>query len=234
MGKNINNAGSKLKKILEDKKVESVSLKEALDLIKDLKFAKFEESVDVSFNLKKDPKKANQPFKVAIPAPKGTGKKKTIAVFGSDSEIENIKDSGADYLGNDQLVEDFKSGKIDCDICLSSVEGMKYAKKLSRILGPKGKMPNVKLGTISQDLDSLVKSAIKGIIFTGADAQGNLHAGIGKISLGTDSLVENFTALCEKVLESLPKGMDSLNSIFVKTTMSPSVEIDKNSLKGIV
>ncbi len=211
------------------------SVDEAMKTLKDLKSAKFDETVEVALNLNVDPRHADQMVRGSVVLPHGTGKKVRVAVFAKDAKADEAKAAGADLVGAADLIEDIQAGKIDFDIVISTPDMMGVLGKVARILGPKGLMPNPKTGTVTMDVAKAVENAKGGQVNFRVDKKGNIHAGIGKISFSEDAIKENFTTLMETVNRAKPasaKGRFITNGA-ISLTMSPSITLDTTELMDI-
>ena len=220
-----------LKKI--DKDV--YSFDEAMDKVKELKSAKFDETVEIALKLGVDPRHADQMIRGSVVLPHGTGKETTVAVFAKGPKADEAKAAGADIVGFEDLAEDIKNGKIDFDILIATPDMMGQLGRLGRILGPKGLMPNPKTGTVTMDVAGAVKNAKAGQVNFRVDKKGNIHAGIGKASFPIEQLKENAQAFIGKINKMKPataKGKYIQKSA-VSLTMSPSVNIDTAEVMDI-
>ena len=220
-----------LKKI--DKDV--YSFDEAMDKVKELKSAKFDETVEIALKLGVDPRHADQMIRGSVVLPHGTGKETTVAVFAKGPKADEAKAAGADIVGFEDLAEDIKNGKIDFDILIATPDMMGQLGRLGRILGPKGLMPNPKTGTVTMDVTGAVKNAKAGQVNFRVDKKGNIHAGIGKASFPIEQLKENAQAFIGKINKMKPataKGKYIQKSA-VSLTMSPSVNIDTAEVMDI-
>lgn len=214
-----------LKKVDSEKKY---GVDEAMATLKDLKSAKFDETVELALNLNVDPRHADQMIRGSVVLPHGTGKKVRVAVFAKDAKADEAKAAGADIVGAADLIEDIQAGKINFDIVISTPDMMGVLGKVARILGPKGLMPNPKTGTVTMDVAKAVENAKGGQVNFRVDKKGNIHAGIGKVSFSQDKIKENFVTLIEKINRAKPasaKGRYILNAA-VSLTMSPAVSLD--------
>ena len=220
------------------KKVDAMkeySVDEAMATLKDLKSAKFDETVEVALNLNVDPRHADQMIRGSVVLPNGTGKKVRVAVFAKDAKADEAKAAGADLVGAADLIEDIQAGKLDFDIVISTPDMMGVLGKVARILGPKGLMPNPKTGTVTMDVAKAVENAKGGQVNFRVDKKGNIHAGIGKISFDQDKIKENFITLLEKVNRAKPasaKGRFITNAA-ISLTMSPSIKLDASEVMDI-
>ena len=204
------------------------SLNDAVALVKELKSAKFDETVDLALNLNVDPRHADQMIRGAVVLPNGTGKTVRVAVFAKGTKMDEAKAAGADIVGNDDLVESIQAGNIDFDVLIATPDTMGLVGKIGRILGPKGLMPNPKTGTVTMDVTKAVTDSKGGKVTYRVDKKGNIHCGVGKSSFTTEALVENISTVMLAVNRAKPasaKGKYLLNAA-VSLTMSPSVKID--------
>lgn len=204
------------------------SLKESLTLVKDLKSAKFDETVEMSVRLNVDPRHADQMVRGAVVLPKGTGKTVRVAVFAKSQKAEEAKAAGADIVGDDDLADEVKNGRLDFDIVIATPDMMGVLGKIGKILGPKGLMPNPKTGTVTMNVAQAVNNAKSGQVNFRVDKKGNIHAGIGKSSFSAEDLLENASELVRALNKLKPAASKGryIKSSFVSLTMSPSVQID--------
>jgi large subunit ribosomal protein L1 len=188
--------------------------------------------VDVSINLGIDAKKSDQTVRGAIVLPQGTGKNVRVAVFAQGDKAKQATDAGADIVGFEDLANDIKSGKMDFDVVIASPDAMRVVGALGQILGPRGLMPNPKVGTVTQDLAGAIKNAKAGQVQYRADKTGIVQCTIGRASFTLDALVENLKALVEAVNKSRPSGVKGnfLKKISVSSTMGVGVRVDQGSL----
>ena len=211
------------------------SVEEAFGLIKDLKSAKFDETVEVALNLNVDPRHADQMIRGSVVLPHGTGKKVRVAVFAKGEKVDEAKAAGADLVGSDELIEMIQAGNLDFDTVISTPDMMGVLGKVARILGPKGLMPNPKTGTVTMDVTKAVQDAKGGQVNFRVDKKGNIHAGIGKVSFDETQIKENFITLIEKINRAKPasaKGKFVTNAA-VSLTMSPSITLDESEVADI-
>lgn len=208
------------------------SLTEGVDELVKLKSAKFDETVEISLKLNVDPRHADQMVRGSVVLPAGTGKKVRVAVMAKDAKADEAKAAGADIVGDDDLVEDIQKGVINFDILIATPNLMGLIGKVGRILGPKGLMPNPKTGTVTMDVAQAVKNAKGGQVNFRVDKQGNIHAGLGKISFTKEQLMQNIDAFVKTINKHKPataKGRYIKNAT-LSLTMSPSVKIDTQEL----
>ena len=205
---------------------------EAMKLVKETATAKFDESVDVAVNLGIDTKKSDQTVRGSVVLPAGTGKKVRIAVFAQGDKAKAAKDAGADIVGMEDLAESIKGGKIDFDVVIASPDTMRVVGALGQILGPRGLMPNPKVGTVTPDVAGAVKNARAGQVQYRADKAGIVQCSIGRASFTPDQLRDNLVALVDAVNKSKPSSVKGiyLRKVSVSSTMGPGVRVDVTSL----
>jgi large subunit ribosomal protein L1 len=210
----------------------SYPAQQALKLVKEGATAKFDESVDVSLNLGIDASKSDQTVRGSVVLPQGTGKHVRIAVFAQGDRAQQAKDAGADIVGFEDLANDIKGGKIDFDVVIASPDAMRVVGQLGQILGPRGLMPNPKVGTVTQDVATAIKNAKAGQIQYRADKAGIVQCTIGRASFSVDALVENLKTLVDAVSKSKPSSVKGifLKKISVSSTMGAGVRVDQASL----
>jgi large subunit ribosomal protein L1 len=228
---------SKRKQALLEKidKEKAYGVEEAVKTVKDLKSAKFDETVEVALNLNVDPRHADQMIRGSVVLPPGTGKNVRVAVFAKGDKIDEAKAAGADLVGSDELIEQIQQGKIDFDIVIATPDMMGVLGKVARILGPKGLMPNPKTGTVTMDVAQAVKNAKGGQVNFRVDKKGNMHAGIGKASFSEEQLVDNLKTFVEKINRLKPASAKGryIQNAALSLTMSPSVKLDTAELMEI-
>ena len=210
-------------------------LEDAVKTVKNLKSAKFDETVEIALNLNVDPRHADQMIRSSVVLPHGTGKKVTVAVFAKGDKIDEAKEAGADLIGDDELLEQIKNGEINFDTVIATPDMMGVLGRVARILGPKGLMPNPKVGTVTPNVAEAVKNAKGGQVNFRVDKKGNIHAGIGKVSFSEDQIKENLEAFIAKINRLKPasaKGRYITNGA-LSLTMSPSITLDTQELMEI-
>lgn len=207
---------------------------EALALVKECATAKFDESVDVAVNLGVDAKKSDQLVRGSVVLPAGTGKKMRIAVFAQGDKAQAAKDAGADIVGFDDLAAQVKEGKMDFDVVIATPDAMKVVGALGQILGPRGLMPNPKVGTVTMDVAKAVKDAKGGAVEFRVEKAGIVHAGVGKVSFSDEALLQNIRAFVDSVNKAKPSGAKGtyLQRVAVSSTMGPGLKVDLASLAG--
>jgi len=207
---------------------------DALKIIKQAAVAKFDEAVDVAINLGIDAKKSDQTVRGSVVLPAGTGKKIRIAVFAQGDKAKAAKDAGADIVGMEDLAESVKAGKLDFDVVIASPDTMRVVGQLGQILGPRGLMPNPKVGTVTPDVATAVKNARAGQVQYRADKSGVVQCSIGRASFTPEQLRDNLVALVEAVNKSKPSNVKGiyLRKVSVSSTMGPGVRVDVGSFGG--
>lgn len=204
------------------------SLDDAVKLVPETAVAKFDETVDLAVRLGVDTKQSDQMVRGAVVLPNGTGKKIRVLVFAKGEKEKEAKDAGADFVGADDLIEKVSKGWLDFDTIVATPDMMGAVGKLGKVLGPRGLMPNPKLGTVTFDVGRAVKDAKAGKVEFKVDKGGNVQVPIGKVSFGAQKLKENLTALLESIVKAKPSTSKGtyLKNISISTTMGPGVKID--------
>ena len=207
---------------------------EALAMVKELANAKFVESVDVSFNLGVDPRKSDQVVRGATVLPHGTGKQTRVAVFAQGAAADAAKEAGADIVGMDDLAERVKGGNLDFDVVIAAPDAMRVVGQLGKILGPRGLMPNPKVGTVTPNVADAVNNAKAGQVQFRTDRAGIIHCSIGKADFEVQALKENLQALLADLNKAKPGSSKGtyVKKITVSSTMGPSVPVEKASLEA--
>ncbi|MEK6591439.1 MAG: 50S ribosomal protein L1 [Pseudomonadota bacterium] len=207
-------------------------VQEALKLIKEGATAKFNESIDVSINLGIDAKKSDQAVRGSIVLPQGTGKSMRVAVFAQGDKAQQARDAGADIVGMDDLANEVKAGKMDFDVVIATPDAMRVVGQLGQILGPRGLMPNPKVGTVAQDVTQAVKNAKAGQVQYRTDKAGIVQCTIGRASFTVEALEQNLKALVDAVSKSKPANSKGifLRKLSLSSTMGAGVRIDQASL----
>lgn len=211
------------------------SLAEAIDTVKLLKSAKFDETVEIALKLNVDPRHADQMVRGSVVLPAGTGKTVRVAVIAKDAKADEAKAAGADIVGSDELVEDIQKGIMNFDVLIATPNLMGLVGKVGRILGPKGLMPNPKTGTVTMDVAQAVNNAKSGQVNFRVDKQGNIHAGLGKVSFSKEQLNDNILTLIKAVNRQKPAAAKGryIKSAALSLTMSPSVLLETQELMDL-
>ncbi len=205
---------------------------DALTLVKDLATAKFSESVDVSINLGIDAKKSDQNVRGASVLPNGTGKSVRVAVFAQDENAEKAKAAGADIVGMDDLAAEIKKGNMDFDVVIATPDCMRVVGQLGQILGPRGLMPNPKVGTVTPDVEKAVTNAKSGQVRYRNDKAGIIQCTIGKAEFTAEQLEQNLNSLLADLVKAKPSSAKGIyiDKVSISSTMGPGVRVDKSSL----
>lgn len=214
------------KKLIEAGK--AYSPKEAVELVKQTSVTKFDSTVEVAVRLGVDPKYADQQVRGALVLPHGTGKSKTVLVFANGPKAKEAEEAGADYVGGEEFADKIKNGWTDFDACVATPDMMRIVGRLGRILGPKGLMPNPKVGTVTMDVTRAVNEIKAGKVEYRTDKAGNVQVGIGKASFDADKLLDNYISLMSTLIRVKPSGAKGqyIKSITLSTTMGPGVPVD--------
>ena len=216
---------SDLYKSIENK---SFNVDEAVKFIVEKKRKKFDETIEISMNLGIDPRHADQMVRGVVSLPNGNGKAMKIAVFAKDKKAEEAKQAGADVIGAEDLAEDMQKGNLDYDRVIATPDMMGVVGKIGKVLGPKGLMPNPKLGTVTPDVKAAVEAAKSGQVQYRAEKTGIVQAGIGKMSFGSDKLIENVNSFIEAIQKSRPSGAKGtfIKKISISSTMGVGININ--------
>jgi large subunit ribosomal protein L1 len=212
------------KKLLKSKEYE---LKEAISVLKTFNKAKFDETVEVVMKLGVDPKRSDQLVRGSFSLPKGIGKELRVVVFASGEKVELAKEAGAMEVGSDDLIKKIEGGWLDFDVAISTPDMMRKVSKLGRVLGPQGKMPSPKSGTVTDDISNVVKEFKEGKIEYRTDAGGNVHTAVGKMSFPDEDLVENIKSFIKHIINNRPPSAKGtfVQGISVSSSMSPGIGI---------
>ena len=207
---------------------------EAIGLVKSLATAKFDETVEVAMNLGVDPRHADQMVRGVVNLPKGSGKTVRVAVFAKGAKADEAKAAGADIVGAEDLMESIQGGNTDFDRVIATPDMMGVVGRLGKVLGPKGLMPNPKLGTVTMDVTKAVTDAKSGQVEFRVEKAGIIHAGIGKASFSEGDLKENFTAFVDAIVKARPSGAKGkfIKKLSVSSSMGPGVKVDLAELAG--
>lgn len=228
MGKKLESAYSKFDSTKE------YSLDEALKLIKELSYAKFDETVEMAFNLGVDPKKTDQVVRGTVTLPHGTGKKVRVLVFAKGEKEKEAIEAGADYVGAEDLVEKIQKGWLDFDKAVATPDIMGLVGRLGKILGPRGLMPNPKLGTVTFDVAKAVKEIKAGKVEYKTDKAGVVHVPIGKVSFDTEKLIENARTVIDSISKAKPSTSKGkyMKKLVISSTMGPGIKVDLNRISA--
>jgi len=208
------------------------SLDEAVKLVKSRATAKFDETIEVAMNLGVDPRHADQMVRGVVSLPNGTGRSVRVGVFARGDKADEAKSAGADVIGAEDLVEAVQKGEINFDRCIATPDMMPLVGRLGKVLGPRGLMPNPKVGTVTNDVAEAIKAAKGGAVEFRVEKAGILHAGVGKASFAEPLLVENIRAFADAVQKARPSGAKGtfIQRVAVSSTMGPGVRVDTSSL----
>src|SRR3954462_5285800 len=209
-------------------------LADAIKMVKERAKSKFDETIEIAINLGVDPRHADQMVRGVVTLPNGTGRTLRVGVLARGAKAEEAKAAGADVVGAEDLVEKVQGGTIDFDRCIATPDMMALVGRLGKVLGPRGLMPNPKLGTVTADVAAAVKAAKGGQVEFRAEKAGIIHAGIGKASFSEDALVENVKAFVGAINRAKPSGAKGtyLKKVSLSSTMGPGVKLDVGSLLG--
>lgn len=228
---------TKKRKLVNEKvdKNKLYSMDEACALVKEVNMTKFDSSVDMHMKLGVDPRKPDQAIRGTVTLPHGTGKSKSVLVLCMPGDEQAAKDAGADYVGLDEFVQKIKDGWTDVDVVIATPNVMPKIAPIGRILGPRGLMPNPKSGTVTTDVAAAVADVKKGKISFRVDKFGIIHASIGRSSFSAEKLNENATELVKTIVRMKPVSAKGtfIKSLFLATTMSPSVKVDTKTIAGL-
>jgi large subunit ribosomal protein L1 len=213
-------------------KNQAYSLKDAISIVKENATAKFDETIDLAINLGVDPKHADQMIRGVCQLPHGNGKTVRVAVFARDAKADEAKAAGADIVGAENLVDSILAGKIDFDRCIATPDMMGLAGRVARVLGPKGLMPNPKLGTVTADVATAVKNAKAGEVQYRVEKNGIVHAGVAKASFSNEQIYDNAKLFIETILKAKPATVKGtyMKKISISSTMGVGVKVDSTNL----
>jgi large subunit ribosomal protein L1 len=225
-------AGKNYKKAVASREDKPYRLDEAVPLLKNIAFAKFNETVEISMKLGVNPKHADQMVRGTVVLPNGLGKSKSVIVIASGEKVKEAQDAGADEVGGDDIVERITGGWMDFDAVVATPDMMRSVGKLGKILGPRGLMPNPKTGTVTFDVATAVKEIKAGKVEFRVDKTGIIHAPCGKIQFDEKNLYENIQALIDAVVRAKPATSKGkyIRSIYLSSTMSPGIQVDETSI----
>ena len=212
------------------------SLEEALQLLPETTYVRFDESIDVAIRLGIDPKKPDQMVRGTVVLPHGTGKKLRVLVFAQGEKEKEARDAGTDYVGGEELVEKISQGWLDFDKAIATPDMMKVVSKLGKILGPRGLMPNPKVGTVTFEVGKAVQDIKSGKVEFKVDKAGILHVSVGKVSFGQEKLRENILTLLDSVLRAKPPSSKGtyVKGLAISSTMGPGIKVDPLTVRNLV
>jgi large subunit ribosomal protein L1 len=207
-------------------------LDEAVKVIKERATAKFDETIEVAMNLGVDPRHADQMVRGVVNLPNGTGRSVRVAVFAKGDKADEAKAAGADIVGAEDLVETVQKGEINFDRCIATPDMMPLVGRLGKVLGPRGLMPNPKVGTVTTDVAAAVKASKGGAVEFRVEKAGIVHAGVGKVSFDENAIAENVRAFADAVIKAKPSGAKGnyLKRVSITSTMGPGLKIDPSTL----
>lgn len=227
--------GKKYSKAMENyQKDKFYEPEESLDLVKKLHWANFEESIDIAIKLGIDTRRSEEQVRGAVDLPHGTGKKVKVIVFAQGEKAKEAEEAGADFVGAEDLAEKIQKGWTDFDATIATPDMMKIVGKLGRVLGPRGLMPNPKVGTVTFDVENTVKAVKAGKVEYRADKFGIVHAPLGKTNFDKEKLLENFTTFIDAIIKAKPSATKGryIHSIVISSTMGPGVHIDPQKINA--
>ncbi|AZN71921.1 50S ribosomal protein L1 [Georhizobium profundi] len=209
-------------------------LSEAVSMIRERSATKFDETIEVAMNLGVDPRHADQMVRGVVNLPNGTGRTVRVAVFARGDKAEEAKAAGADIVGAEDLVEAVQGGQIDFDRCIATPDMMGLVGRLGKVLGPRGLMPNPRVGTVTPDVTAAVKASKGGAVEFRVEKAGIVHAGVGKVSFDAKAIEENIRAFADAVIKAKPSGAKGnyVKRVAISSTMGPGVKIDPSTLSA--
>ncbi len=228
-------AGKRTRKAREGLEAEKLyDVAEAVKLVKERATAKFDETIELAMNLGVDPRHADQMVRGVCQLPSGSGRSVRVAVFAKGPKAEEAKAAGADVVGADDLAEKVQAGDIDFDRCIATPDMMPVVGRLGKVLGPRGMMPNPKVGTVTNDLEEAIKASKGGQVEFRVEKAGIVHAGVGKASFSEDQILANVKALVDSIVKAKPSGAKGtyVKKVALSSTMGPGVKIEPSSVMG--
>lgn len=212
------------------------TLEEALQILPETSYVRFDESIDVAIRLGVDPKKPDQMVRGTVALPHGTGKEVRVLVFAQGEKEKEAREAGTDYVGGEDLIEKISQGWLEFDKAIATPDMMKVVSKVGKILGPRGLMPNPKVGTVTFEVGKAVQDVKSGRVEFRVDKAGNLHVSVGKVSFGQDKLKENILTLVDSVIKAKPASSKGtyVKGIAVSATMGPGIKIDPLSVRNLM
>ncbi|ABV73088.1 50S ribosomal protein L1 [Rickettsia canadensis str. McKiel] len=228
-----NSGGKKIREAREKVKSDTLyNLTNAVERLKSASYVKFDPTLEIVMKLGIDPRHSDQMIRGVVNLPAGTGKTVRVAVICKAERVEEAKSAGADLVGSTSIIDEIKAGKINFDVCIATPDMMAAIGSVARILGPKGLMPNPKLGTVTLDIKNAIKNAKSGQVEYRAEKAGIIHAGLGKLSFSDQDLLQNLNEFIEAVIKAKPAGLKGsyLKAMYLSSTMGASVQIDLTSI----
>ncbi len=224
--------GKNYRNIIEKVGSDPLSLSDAVALAKECSYAKFDESLEVALRLGVDPKHSDQMVRGTVALPHGVGKEVRVLVFASGESVKEAEEAGADYVGGEDLGKKVQEGWLEFDAVVATPDMMKVVGKLGRVLGPRGMMPNPKIGTVTPDVAKAVEEIKSGKVEFRVDKAGNIHSAVGRMSFEPDQLEENAQALIDAVLKAQPSASKGkyLKAAYLSSTMGPGIKLDEAEL----
>lgn len=218
-----------LKQVDQDK---AYAVNDAVELVKNIDFAKFDDTVSIVFNLNVDTKQADQQLRGAVVLPNGTGKDQTVVVFAKGDKAKEAEEAGADFVGETDLVEKIQDGWLDFDVAIATPDMMAQVGRLGRVLGPKGLMPNPKTGTVTMDVAKAVSESKAGKVTYRTDRDGNVAVPVGKVSFDADKLAGNIKTIADVIVRARPAAVRGtyVKNVSISSTFGPGVEVDIESI----
>ncbi len=226
-------AGKRIRSAREGvERIKAYPLEQAVKLVKERATAKFDETIEVAMNLGVDPRHADQMVRGVVSLPNGTGRTQRVAVFARGAKAEEAKKAGADIVGAEELVESVQKGEINFDRCIATPDMMPLVGRLGKVLGPRGLMPNPKVGTVTNDVAAAIRDAKGGAVEFRVEKAGIIQAGIGKASFAEPQLIENIRAFTDAVQKARPAGAKGtfIQRVAISSTMGPGVRVDTSTL----
>jgi len=228
-------AGKRIRTAREEiERMKLYPIDEAVKLVKERAKAKFDETIEVAMNLGVDPRQTDQNVRGVVNLPNGSGRSARVAVFAKGAKADEAKKAGADVVGAEDLAEKINAGQIDFDRCIATPDMMPLVGRLGKVLGPRGLMPNPKVGTVTNDLPAAIKAQKGGAVEFRVEKAGIVQAGIGKASFTAEQLARNIRALADAVAKSKPSGVKGtfIKKVAISSTMGPGVRVEPSSLFG--
>lgn len=225
----------RMKEIAGKKSADIYSLKDALAFLKENSKCKFDETLEISMNLNVDPKKSDQNVRGMVALPGGTGKTVRVAVFAKGAAADAAVAAGADLVGAEDLAAKIQEGELGFDVCIATPDMMGVVGRIAKILGPKGMMPNPKLGTVTQNVEVAIKTAKAGQVEYRPDSNGIVHSGLGKLSFANEALLDNVKAFVQAVVKAKPAGVKGayIKNVTLSSTMGVGLKLDLNEVLAL-